>query len=123
MTVACLGAAVHQFNVIYPLITDGLQSPAVVTEIHRGARTSKWAVYSYTTISGEPVTARDQVQLYLVRLHVGDQVNVLYSPEDPSRVTADLGLWTWQSPLIFTGGFVFLLLLGVLIYLKRGTPG
>lgn len=112
---ASLYAAIYHIRQLLPLLEAGEQADAIVTEIDRGARNTKWAVYRFEAQDARIITARDLFQLYIRRLHKGDHVTVIYDPSDPDRVTADLGLWVWQGPVIFLSGFVFLAILGILI--------
>lgn len=120
LALASLYAANHQLQRMLPLLENGKRTDAVVTGIDRGARTSKWAIYRFVTEAGRTITARDLFQMYINRPHKGEHVTVIYDPSDPEKVTADLGLWIWQGPIIFLSGFVFLSGLGILI-LKFGS--
>ena len=121
MAFTSLGAAVYHLHIILPLLDDGIRTEAIVVDIKKGAKNSKWAIYQYQTETGIQLTSRDKFQMYIVRLHKGNHVTVIYDPEKPETVTADLGLWTWQGVVIFMFGFLFLATLGVLIL--RYKPG
>lgn len=110
-----LALAVYHSQLLLQLLGDGKRAHAIVAEIKRGAKNSKWAVYQFNTGTGEAVTARDKFPMYIIRLHKGDHVTVIYNPADTGTVTADLGLWIWQGPIIFLFGFIFLAGTGVLI--------
>lgn len=111
----CLFAAVYHFQKLSPLLKEGEKADARVVDIYRGARNSKWAVYTFQTQSNKKITARDQFQMYIKRMNKGDQVRVFYLPSNPKIVTADLGIWIWQGTIIFIFGFIFLLIIGILI--------
>lgn len=115
LAVTSLVAAIYHIQLLLPLLNDGKRAAAVVIGIDVGAKNSKRAVYQFTTETGKQVMARDIFQMYIIRLHKGDHVTVMYDPSDSSRVTADSGLWVWQGPVIFLFGFFFLATFGILI--------
>lgn len=115
LSFSCLFAAVYHYQKLSPLIKQGEKADARVVDIYRGARNSKWAVYAFQTQSNKKITARDQFQMYIKRMNKGDQVKVFYLPNNPEIVTADLGIWIWQGTVIFMFGFIFLLIMGILI--------
>ena len=119
MAFASLWAALHQLHILLPLLDEGKRTEAIVVDIKRGAKNSKWAIYQYQAETGKQITSRDQFQMYIIRQHKGDNLIVIYDPENPETVTADLGLWTWQAPAIFLFGFLFLATLGILILQSR----
>ena len=110
-----LGGAVYHLHILIPLINHGIKTEATVANIQKGGRNIKFAIYHYQIKSGDKLTSRDKFQMYIIRLHKGDRVTVIYDPENPEIVTADLGLWTWQGVVIFLFGFMFLMTIGVLI--------
>lgn len=111
----CLVAATYHIKLLLPLLKHGIRTEAVVTGIDVGAKGNKKAIYRYQTKTGAEISSRDIFQLYLIRLHKGDRVTVIYDSDDATVVTADLGLWVWQGPAIFLFGFVFFAALGILI--------
>jgi hypothetical protein len=111
----CLVAAIYHIQLILPLLKHGIRTEAVVTEIAAGARGSKKAIYRYQTQTGADMRSRDIFQLYVIRLHKGDRVTVIYDSDDVTTVTADLGLWVWQGPAIFLFGFAFFTVMGIMI--------
>ena len=115
LALTSLFAAYYHVKYLLPFLDEGERVTALVVDIHRGARNSKWAVYTFHTREGQSVTARDLFQMYFKRLHRGEEVPVLYLPSNPKIVTADLGAWNWQGPAIFLFGFIFLLTIGILI--------
>lgn len=119
MAFTSLGAAFYHLHILLPLLYEGKRTEAIVVDIKRGAKNSKWAIYQYQTETGKQLTSRDQIQMYIIQLHKGDHLNVIYDPENPETITADLGLWTWQAPAIFLSGFLFLVTLGVLIHKNK----
>lgn len=121
LAITSLVAAIYHVQLLVPLLKDGKRAEAAVVGIERGFRNSKRAVYQFATETGNQVTARDIFQMYIIRLHKGDHVTVVYDPSDSGHVTADLGLWVWQGPAIFLFGFVFLATFGILIL--RFKPG
>jgi hypothetical protein len=44
-----------------------------------------------------------------------NHVTVLYDPADAGIATIDIGLWTWQQPVFFYLGFIFLCMPGLLL--------
>ena len=114
--IACL----YHVSVLLDLTRDGVWAPARVVGFERGARNSAWAVYRFAVASGQTVTARDVFQEYIRGVEKGDAIAVFYDPEEPTRVTADLGLWIWQAPVIFGGGFALLAALAGAILLHPG---
>jgi hypothetical protein len=112
---ACLAAAIFQTRIILHLVREGYRTEAMVVGIDKGTRGAKWAVYRFTTETGATLTIRDAFSMYLVRPHRGESLTVLYDPFRPSRVTSDLGIWTWQGPALFAAGSVFLLALGFML--------
>lgn len=111
----CLVAAASQLAIIMDLRANGVATDAQVTGFKIGARNSTWAIYSFKTLTDEAVTAQDRFQQYIRRVQRGDKIRVLYDPDDPTTVTADLGAWIWQGPAIFGSGFVLLVSIAVLI--------
>ena len=99
-----------------PLLNNGKHAEAAVIGIEQGFRNTKRAVYQFPVETGKTVTSRDIFQMYIIRLHKGDHVTVIYDPSDTDNVTADTGLWIWQGPVIFFFGFAFLLTTGILIF-------
>jgi len=67
------------------------------------------------------VTTRDTFQQYIRGVNRGESVIVIYDRDDIKKVTADLGIWTWQAPAIFLSGFVLLAILAILIWRHRST--
>jgi hypothetical protein len=120
-SVACLAASTYHIKIILDLKQLGSRADATVVDIERGARNSKWAIYRYLTTDDQDVIARDKFQQYIKRVHKGESVTVMYHKEDVKNVTADLGLWTWQAPVIFLFGFLFLAIIGFLIWRHRAT--
>ena len=110
-----LAIAIYHTQLLLRLLDNGKQAEAVVAEIRRGVKNSKWAVYRFDTDRGRTVTSRDKFPMYIIRVHKGDHVAVIYDPADSGMVTADLGFWIWQGPIIFLFGFLFLATLGVFI--------
>lgn len=121
LALTSLAISVYQIQQLAPLLKNGKHAEAVVIGIERGFRNSKRAIYQFPVETGNTVTSRDIFQMYIIRLHKGDHVTVMYDPSDTENVTADTGLWIWQGPVIFLFGFVFLVTTGVLIF--RFKPG
>jgi hypothetical protein len=112
---ACLIAAIYHIKLLFPLLKHGIRTDAVVTGIDIGAKGSKKAIYRYQAKTGAEINSRDIFQMYVIRLHKGDRVTVIYDPDDATVVTADLGIWVWQGSAIFLFGFVFFTALGIVI--------
>ncbi len=112
---ACLAAAISQARLIHHLVIEGRRAEAMVVGIEKGAKGTRKAVYRFTNDTGETLTLPDAFAFYLVRPHQGDSLTVRYDPSRPRRVTADLGIWTWQGPTIFAGGFILLFALGIIL--------
>lgn len=111
----CLVAATYHIKLLLPLLKHGIRAEAVVTGIDVGAKGTKKAIYRYQTKTGVEIRSRDIFQMYLIRLHKGDRVTVMYDPDDATIVTADIGLWVWQGSAIFLFGFAIFTALGILI--------
>ena len=109
-------AAVYHIKILIDLEQTGVSITAVVVDIERGARNSSWAVYNFNTEDGQEVTARDAFQQYVIRVEKWESLYVIYDRNNIETVTADLGIWTWQAPLIFFCGFFFLVILAYLIW-------
>ena len=122
MAVTCLFAIAFHVKILLPLLQHGFHTEAVVSDIDVGAKGSKMAIYRFQDRSGKEITARDKFQMYYIRLHKGDHVNVIYDPDDPRIVTADLGIGIWQGTAIFVFGFVLFSALGVLILKYKHKP-
>lgn len=114
---ACLVAGTYLAGELRSLSGSGLRAQALVADIERGARNSRWPVYEFSTDSGAKVRARDVNQLMFAPIDAGDTVSVFYDPADPARVTADLGLWTWRGPIVFFAGAALLAALGAAIWI------
>ena len=112
---ACLIATIYHIKLLFPLLKHGIRTDAVVTGIDIGAKGSKKAIYRYQVKTGAEINSRDIFQMYVIRLHKGDRVTVIYDPDDATVVTADLGIWVWQGPAIFLFGFVFFTVVGIVI--------
>ncbi len=112
-------ACAYHVSVLTDLLRDGVRTSAVVVDFERGARNSRWAVYRYAGPSGEPITARDLFLEYIRGVERGENIFVLYDPESPDRVTADLGVWNWQAPAIYGVGFVLLAGLTLAVWIHR----
>lgn len=119
LSLACLIAAAYHVKIILELKHYGITVPAKVVAIEHGAKNSKMAVYQYRTISGREMKARDKFLQYVVRVHKGESVRVIYHREDVRTVTADLGIYIWQAPLIFFAGFMLVGTLAFLIWRNR----
>jgi hypothetical protein len=117
---ACLAGGVYQTHRLLHLANKGKRADAVVVGIDVGVKGSKRAVLRFVTDTGRTAESRDLFQIMVFRFNKGDHVTVLYDPSDPGIATIDLGLWTWQQPVFFYFGFVFLGILGLLI--ARATP-
>jgi len=111
----CLAGGLYQTRLLLHLTNAGKRADAVVVGIDVGAKGGKRAVLQFVTDTGSTAVSRDQFQMMVFRFHKGDHVTALYDPADPGNVTIDLGLWTWQQPVIFYFGFVFLGILGLLL--------
>lgn len=116
LALVSLGCAVYSTATLHYLLTEGVKTDAVVAGIHSGTKGSKRAVLEFTDQQGRPVKTRDYCQFFLVRPDRGEQVTVIYDPENPQTATIDLGIWTWQQPVAFYLGFLFLAGLGALIF-------
>lgn len=115
LAIACIAAFIFHVYKLSPLLDHGKRAVAVVTGFHRGVRGSKWAIYRFVTEKGEEISARDLFQMYIIRLDKGDEITVIYDPDNPATVTANFGILIWQGPVIFLSGFVLLTVLGFLI--------
>lgn len=116
----CLAGGIYQTHRLLLLTDEGKRADAQVVGIDVGVRGGKRAVLQFVTDTGHTAVSRDLFLMLAFRFHKGDHVTVLYSPSDPDLATIDLGLWTWQEPVIFYFGFVFLGILGLL--LSRSVP-
>jgi Protein of unknown function (DUF3592) len=112
---ACLVAGIYQTHRLLFLINEGNRADAEVVGIDVGVKGGKRAVLQFLTDTGRSAVSRDQFQMMVFRFHKGDHVGVLYDPADPGIVTIDLGLWTWQQPVFFYFGCIFLGMLGLLL--------
>lgn len=115
LAIACLVASFYHVKQLLPLLKEGIKAEAVIIDIKSGAKDSKKAIYQFITDTGKQVTSQDIFQMYIIRQHKGDKATVIYDPSSPETVTADLGPWIWQGPIIFLFGFVFFTTLGILI--------
>jgi hypothetical protein len=123
LALVCLSAAIYQVKLLLPLLKGGRRAEALVIGIDVGVKGGKKAIFQFFTETGRDVTSRDMFDMYIIRLHKGEHVTVVYDPSDTKIVTADLGLWTWQGPAIFFFGFAFLAALGISLQrlkLRRG---
>lgn len=119
LALACLFAASYHTKQLLPLWNNGARAQATVVDIKRGARGSKWAIYNFITSEGQAITSRDMFQMYLIRPDLRDELTVFYSPDNPQVVTADFGWMTWQGTFIFSGGFLLLAGISLLIFRHR----
>lgn len=117
LAIVCIVAGTFLLLKILHLTENGLRAEARVAAIERGAKSSKWPVYEFTTAHGLEVRARDITQLMFAPIETGDRVTVLYDPVDPAQVAAELGRWLWRGPAIFFSGAVFFLGLGAAIWI------
>lgn len=115
LALVSLGCGVFSTNQLLHLIAEGEKTSAVVADIYVGAKGTKRAVLEFKDRNGGLVKARDIFQLFIIRPEAGDHVEVMYDPHEPEMVTMDLGPWTWQQPVIFYAGFLFLAGLGLLL--------
>ena len=115
LALACLAGGVYQTHRLLSLVNEGKRADAVVVGIDVGVKGGKRAVLQFVTDAGSTVVTRDLFQMMVFRFDKGEHVTVLYDPSDPGIATIDLGLWTWQQPVFFYFGFVFLGILGLLI--------
>ena len=122
LALACLVAGVYELQLLLPLVNRGSRADAEVVAVERGVKGTRKAVYRFVATGGKEVVTPDRQDMYLVRLHTGGRVAVLYDPSDPTLVTADLGLWVWQGPAIFLSGAVFLVALGLLLPRMKKKP-
>lgn len=117
LAIACIGAGTFLLLKILHLTENGLRAEARVAAIERGAKSSKWPVYEFTTAKGLEIRARDITQLMFAPIELGDTVTVLYDPANPSLVAGDLGRWLWRGPAIFFIGSVLCAGLGAAIWI------
>ena len=89
---ASLAGAIYHTQLLLPLLDNGTRAEAIVVGIDRGAKGSKFAIYQFDTETEQQLTSRDKFQMYFIRLHKGEHVNVIYDPNDKNIITADLGL-------------------------------
>lgn len=112
---ACLFASIYHTKQLLNLYNEGLRAEAVVVGIKVGAKGSKTAIYEFNHETRGQVRAKDIFQMYFYRHQTGDEVTVIYNPLNKNKITADIGLWNWQGTVIFGLGFIFLIVLGILI--------
>jgi hypothetical protein len=117
LAIACIGAGTFLLLNILHLTENGVRAEACVAAIGRGAKSSKWPVYEFTTAKRLEVRARDITQLMFAPIELGDTVTVLYDPANPSLVAADLGRWLCRGPAIFFISFVLCAGLGAAIWI------
>jgi hypothetical protein len=124
-TIACLVFAALSLAFGYSIGSQvkyfesaGLRAEALVVGIHRGAKSSKFAIVAFSTAEGRPVEARCAFQMFTIRNETGDAVTVLYDPSDPQSVMIDNGLWNWDQPLFGVLGGVLLLGLALVFLIE-----
>jgi len=120
LAVICLASGIYHTHRLLFLINEGNRADAEVVGIDVGAKGGKRAVLQFVTDTGRTAVSRDLFLMLAFRFHKGDHVTVLYNPSDPGIASIDLGLWTWQQPVIFYFGFVFLGIPG--LFLSRSEP-
>jgi hypothetical protein len=111
----CLAGSLYQSTVLVALVKTGKRADAEVVRIETGVKGGKRAVLQFVTDRGDTAVSRDLFEMMLFRFSKGDRVTVLYDPADTGIATIDLGLWTWQQPVLFFSGFVLLLVLGIML--------
>lgn len=121
LALLCLAGSLYHVRILLELEEHGVKVPALVVGFKRGARNASWSIYQFSISDGNQITAQDKFQQYIRGVEKGETVQVIYDRRDPSLVTADLGLWTWQAPIIFALGFLFLLVIAFLI--RRHSKG
>lgn len=119
LAIACLAAAIYHIRIIVDLQQHGVSTQAIVVDIKHGARNSSWAIYQYSLPDGREIVAKDLFQQYIKQVDRGESVRVLYHRQHVTRVTADLGWWIWQAPVIFLSGFILLAILVDCIWRHR----
>jgi hypothetical protein len=115
LALTCLVASMYLLQMLLPLVNEGRRADAVVVAVDLGVKGTRKAVFRFVTDMGDEVVATDTQDMYFVRLHTGEQVGIIYDPADPTLVTADLGLWVWQGPMIFCTGAIVLVTLGLVL--------
>lgn len=116
LALVSLGCAVYSTATLHYLLTEGVKTDGVVAGIHSGVKGAKRAILEFTDQQGRPVKTRDYCQFFLIRPDRGEQVTVIYDPENPETATIEMGIWTWQQPVAFYLGFLFLAAIGIFIF-------
>jgi hypothetical protein len=92
---ALVGKAVHDYRNFRTLNDDGRTASAIVRELEpahgRRGRAGRWTLhYSFETSENETVDAAVGVTPHLAgQLHVGQSIDIVYAPGDPSLTALD----------------------------------
>ena len=122
--VLCVVGAISQHQDAVTLRDHGVRAQAVVTAVHGGK--DNYVTLEFTTASGEPVTADVGNYRWSPSPHVGDTPTVLYDPQDPSGLVADVrqgpdffSVWLICAGAVFAAVMWWLTLTGRIDWAER----
>lgn len=113
----CIGIGGYVGYGVWFLETHGVSVEGKVTGIETNTDSDGGTTYSpvvtFQTLQDRKITFTSNYGSNPPSYKVGDQVDVLYDPNDPKdNAMIDAGLWNWLLPsiLALVGGFMFLIL-------------
>lgn len=77
-----------------------------------------YPVFRFETRDGRTVTAVDEVGTRYRQHKLGQQVPILYDPDDPNRARIDRGLFFWMLPTLLVGFGTLALLSGGVVWFR-----
>lgn len=113
-----MGAGVWLANDMYETLAVGTHVPGRVIDIeadHDSDGVTYRAIVEFEDRQGRRHKLRDSVSSNPAMNEVGDEVGVVYEPDNPDEAMIDRGVWNWfLSGILF--GFGFIMLLGLMMH-------
>ena len=106
------------YNIVYLISSQKTKGVVVRMVSFTGGDSTKYSpVFQFKTTDGRTIEVEDSQASTPPRFHVGEQVDVLYNPQNPSR--ARLGKNLFFTPLFLGGiGLCFICVGSIVLMLK-----
>lgn len=102
----------------YQLLAEGIETQGTVVD-NRISRDDDgdriyYPVVNFQTEQGEPIEWTSRVGASSPRHSVGDEVTIVYHPDDPTRALIEAGIWNYGLSVGLAFGGVIFLAFGIL---------
>jgi hypothetical protein len=113
------GIGIYTGEGMYAFMGDAASAKGVVTRMERessGDGSSYYPHVAFIPRDADRIDFRDKLGTNPPVYKKGDQVEVLYDPDNPRHAMIDRGIWNWAIPGIFTGIGIALVIAGSKAY-------